>query len=243
MTPDRKTAGEDISAAAVLDPTLPLDQAVTPGTATPVSGVLSAAPNKDITIGLAPASAADDSELVSTVVTLVNNAYADAEHGIFHAGYQRTSSAEISGFIRQGRLALAYLNASPANDSPVTGSRSGEASGQRHVIGCVHVKLLSPTLGDFAMLALDANHRGGGLARKLVLFAEDHCRKKGCTLMQLELLVPTSFEHAGKARMQAWYLRMGYRVVKLGSFQEEYPALAPLLAGPADYRIFEKEFV
>lgn len=239
MASDRKTAGEAISEVTVPDSTLTPDQTVSlsPGAATPVAGASSTPPNKDITVDFAPASAADDPELISTVAALVNKVYADAEHDIFHAGYQRTTSAEIAGFIKQGRLALAYLNTGPSRDSAATGSRSG----QRHVIGCVHVKQLSPTLGDFGMLALDTKHRGGGLGRELVLFAEDHCRKNGCTTMQLELLVPTAFEHALKTRMQAWYLRMGYRIVKLGSFQEEYPALARLLTGPMDYKIFEKK--
>jgi hypothetical protein len=59
--------------------------------------------------------------------------------------------------------------------------------------------------------------------------------------MQLELLVPTTFEHAFKSRMQAWYQRRGYRVVKLGSFDQEYPALAVHLVGPVEYRIFHKD--
>ena len=78
------------------------------------------------------------------------------------------------------------------------------------------------------------------MGRQLVLFAEGSCRDKGCTVMQLELLVPTTFNHGFKNRMQAWYLRMGYSIVQLGQFGQRYPALAPLLAGPTEYRIFEK---
>ncbi|KAL3952289.1 hypothetical protein ACCO45_014006 [Purpureocillium lilacinum] len=157
--------------------------------------------------------------------------------GIFHDGYQRTSTAEIAQFIKDQRLALARL----VRPSPSPSAGAGVGTGAGDVVGCVYVKTLSPTLGDFGMLALDVTYRGGGLGRDLVRFAEDHCRRIGCTKMQLELLVPTTFEHALKTRMQAWYLRMGYRIVKLGSFQDEYPALAPLLTGPADYKIFEKD--
>ena len=93
------------------------------------------------------------------------------------------------------------------------------------------------------MLALDSKHKGNGLGRQLVVFAENECCRRGCKTMQLELLVPTGFQHSGKARMQAWYLRLGYKIVKLGDFYEEYPDLAGILAGPTEYRIFEKHFI
>lgn len=59
--------------------------------------------------------------------------------------------------------------------------------------------------------------------------------------MQLRLVVPTSFEHAFKMRLRAWYLRMGYRAVGFASFQHEQPALVPLLSGPVDVAIFERD--
>ncbi|KAJ6440900.1 acetyltransferase (GNAT) family domain-containing protein [Purpureocillium lavendulum] len=214
-----------VSEVTVPDSTLTPARSTTPGAAT------APPPKPDITIDFAPASAADDAALVSRVAVLVNKVYFDAEGGIFHDGYQRTSAAEIGRFITDQRLVLARL----------AGPSSSPTTGPEDVIGCVYVKTLSPDLGDFGMLALDAAYRGGGLGRDLVLFAEAHCRRIGCTKMQLELLVPTTFEHALKTRMQAWYQRMGYRIVKLGKFQDEYPALASLLTGPADYKIFEKD--
>ncbi|UNI17380.1 hypothetical protein JDV02_003723 [Purpureocillium takamizusanense] len=212
-----------VSEVTVPDSTLTPDRSTTPHTAAPKPD--------DITIGFAPPPASRDVDLTARVAALVNKVYFDAEAGIFHDGYHRTSSAEIAQFIQDQHLVLARLNHHGASPS----------AGAGDVIGCVYVKTLSPTLGDFGMLALDETYRGGGLGRDLVRFAEGHCRRIGCTKMQLELLVPTTFEHALKTRMQAWYLRMGYRIVKLGSFQDEYPALAPLLTGPADYKIFEKD--
>ncbi|UZP38857.1 hypothetical protein NXS19_006673 [Fusarium pseudograminearum] len=110
-------------------------------------------------------------------------------------------------------------------------------------IGCVFVKLLTPTLGDFGMLALDTKYQGTGLGRQLAAFAEDECRRQGCTTMQLEILVPSTFHHEGKARLLGWYTRMGYKLVKLGDFGEDYPDLFKLLAGPTEYRVFEKTLV
>ncbi|KAF4512125.1 hypothetical protein G6O67_001305 [Ophiocordyceps sinensis] len=196
----------------------------------------------DATVEIASALAADDAHLVSQVTALVNTAYAEAETGIFLPSYRRTSPVEIARFIQQGDLALACLGRRLSGaSSSVSDSADQAGGGGRQVIGCVYIKRLSPTLGNFSMLALDARFRGGGLGTGLVRFAERHCRELGCTTVQLELLVPTSFAHAVKLRLQAWYLRMGYRIVRLGSFEQDYPDLVPLLTGPADFRIFEKD--
>ncbi|KAH8672449.1 acyl-CoA N-acyltransferase [Ilyonectria robusta] len=181
--------------------------------------------NDAITVKIPPPTSADDASLVATIADIVNTVYTDAEQDIFLPSYQRTSSAEVAQFFRNGQLAVAYLN---STSEPV---------------GCIFIKLLTPDRGEFGMLALDAQHRGTGLGRQMALFAEDECRRRGCTIMQLELLVPTTFQHAGKERLQAWYLRMGYKVVKLGSFDDDYPQLAKILAGPTVYKIFEKSLV
>lgn len=185
----------------------------------------SATPPEAITVNFPDKSAADDSKFVNTLVKIVNAVYSKAEEGIFLPGYKRTTPAEVADLIRGGKLAVAHL-------------------GQRgHPAGCIVVRMLSPTRGAFGMLALDSAHRGGGFGRQLVSFAEQYCRNLGCAIMQLELLVPTTFNHAFKQRMQAWYLRMGYKIVSLGQFEKDYPSLAPLLTGPTEYRIFEKALV
>lgn len=189
-----------------------------------------------ITIDFPPVSAADDGALVSAITELINIVYAEAELGIWRSGFQRTSKAEIATLIRNGQLALAVYNTSETS-SISTLSLPVETQ----PIGCIFINYLSAKLGTFGMLALDPAHRGSGVGHDLVAFAEDDCRQKGCSAMQLELLVPLSFEHAFKTRLQTWYTRLGYQLVKLGSFEKEYPELAPLLAGPAEYRVFEKE--
>ncbi|KAM0425718.1 hypothetical protein ACHAPT_008965 [Fusarium lateritium] len=176
-----------------------------------------------IVIKIPPSADANDTSLASTIASIVNIAYTEAERDLFLPDYQRTSAEEVAQFIRNGQLAVAYL----------------EDSG--HPIGCVVIKLLGPSRGEFGMLALDAKHQGAGLGRQLAMFAEAECRRNGCTMMQLEVLVPKTFRHAGKERMQAWYQRLGYEIVKLGSFDEDYPELAKILSGPTDYRIFEKK--
>ncbi|KAF4119942.1 Ribosomal protein S18 acetylase RimI [Geosmithia morbida] len=167
-------------------------------------------------------SVVDDAKFVSTLADTVNAVYAEAENGIFITGYKRTSPSEIIDLIRHGQLAVMSLDTS------------------QKIAGCIFVKRLSLTHGEFGMMAIDSIYRGRGFGKQLVTFAEAHCRGQGCTTMRAELLVPTTFVHPFKERLEAWYLRMGYMIVKLGQFDQEYPALAPLLTGPAEYRILEK---
>ncbi|EXM18185.1 GNAT domain [Fusarium oxysporum f. sp. vasinfectum] len=178
-----------------------------------------------IVVKIPPGSDAEDKSLVSALTDIVNTAYTKAESDIFIPSYQRTSTAEIAKFLSNGQLAVAYLQ---PNNEP---------------IGCVFIKLITPTLGEFGMLALDPQYQGTGTGRQLAVFAEDECRRRGCTTMQLEILVPMTFHHEGKVRLLGWYTRMGYELVKLGNFADDYPDLVNLLAGPTEYRVFEKSLV
>ncbi|KAM0278865.1 hypothetical protein ACHAQH_004943 [Verticillium albo-atrum] len=182
----------------------------------------SSQPIDPVTIGFPPTSDAERLEFVNGIVDVVNQAYAETEGDIFVPGYKRTTANEVAGLIRAGRLVVA------------TQGSAGEP------VGCVSLKAMSPTRTSFAMLALMPNYRGSGLGKKLVQFVEEHSRSQGCTVMQVELLVPTTFEHPFKKRLDAWYSKMGYQLAKVGQFDQDYPDLAPLLAGPADYKISEK---
>ncbi|RXG50209.1 hypothetical protein VDGE_01075 [Verticillium dahliae] len=185
----------------------------------------SAQQNDPVIIGFPPASDAERLDFVNGLVDVVNKAYAETEREMFVTGYQRTTPTEVADLIRTGQLVTA------------TRDPTGEP------VGCVSLKAMSPTRSAFGMLALGATYQGSGLGRKLIQFVEEHSRVQGCEVMQLELLVPTTWEHPFKTRMNAWYSRLGYQLVKVGQFDKDYPALAPLLSGPADYRISEKSLV
>lgn len=184
-------------------------------------------PSTTLSVNIAPPSATQDIALIATLTDLVNAVYGASESDIFGEGYQRTSHDEVSSFIENGELAIARLN--------------GE-----EVVGCMFVRRDPHSTdgkrrGGFGMLALDPNQQGLGLGRMMVLFAEEHCRERlECEIMRLELLFPITKLHAGKGRLQAWYLRMGYEIIRVGSFADEYPHLEKQLAGPTEYRIFEK---
>ena len=178
----------------------------------------------EVVIKMALPEDAANKTLITTLADIVNTAYTAAESDIFIPSYKRTSLSGIASYITDSQLAIAY--------NPI-----GEP------IGCVFVKILSPKLGQFGMLALDAKYQGTGLGKQITAFAEDEVRRQGCERMQLEILVPLTFHHEGKARMLAWYNRMGYEVVKLGDFGVDYPDLVGLLAGPTEYRILEKPLI
>ena len=91
------------------------------------------------------------------------------------------------------------------------------------------------------MLVADPDRRGIGIGRDLVAFAEELSRQRGLGAMQLELLVPRGWTHPEKERLHAWYTRIGYAPVRSGTIDGSYPHLAPLLATPCDFVIYEKD--
>ncbi|EGR48878.1 uncharacterized protein TRIREDRAFT_106798 [Trichoderma reesei QM6a] len=182
-----------------------------------------------------PAASADNAADVSAITELVNRVFIEGEAGIWNNGYVRTSDAEVADLIRKGQLAVARL-ASPAATS------AKELLGRKgRLVGCVCVKQNSGSMCTLSMLALDKTYQGLGLGREMFQFVEDYCLSLGCTTLGLDILVPTTYDHPLKTRMQAWYKRRGFRETRLADFAEEYPALAPLLRGPVVYRVFEKK--
>jgi GNAT superfamily N-acetyltransferase len=154
------------------------------------------------------------------ITDLTNEVYAVAEDGLWTEGATRTSLDEVAELTRAGELAVARL-----------GGR---------VVGSVRVQRLDERTGEFGMLVADPAHRGVGIGRELVRFAEGTCRAEGLRAMQLELLVPREWTHPTKVFLDAWYTRIGYRVARTGTIDEAYPALAPLLATPCDFVIYRK---
>ncbi|KAI1843897.1 hypothetical protein JX265_003793 [Neoarthrinium moseri] len=205
-------------------------------TATPIPSARPPKPElpANVEIRMAPPSAAQDEALVVALQHLVNLVYSETEGDIFFDGYQRINAAEMRQILEAGELAVVYSSSQGAEQTPGFQSRP---------VGCIRIQRRSDTTGEFGMFAIEPTYRGGGMGRKMVEFAEDHCQSQGLTAMQLELLVPVGFKHGFKTRLLEWYTRMGYRLIKLGDFQDDYPQLAPLLRGPTEYRVFEKSLV
>jgi GNAT superfamily N-acetyltransferase len=169
---------------------------------------------------IVPAAGAGDPALVEQVAGLVNRVYADAEKGLWQDGTDRTDGAEVAAMVRAGELAVARLDG--------------------RIAGCVHVQRLGDGLAELGMLVAAPEHRGAGIGRELVAFAEGLARQQGLGTMQLELLAPREWSHPVKEFLRDWYTRIGYRQVRAGRFADAYPALEPRLATPCDFAIYHK---
>jgi GNAT superfamily N-acetyltransferase len=174
-----------------------------------------------IEIELLPAAASDDAGLMERITVLTNEVYEVAEDGLWVDGATRTTVDEVAELTRAGEIVVARL--------------------RDRVVGCVRVQRLDEGTGEFGMLVADPAHRGIGVGRELIRFAERRCSADGLGVMQLELLVPRDWKHPTKVFLDAWYSRLGYRVARTGSIDEAYPHLAPLLATPCDFVIYRKE--
>jgi ribosomal protein S18 acetylase RimI-like enzyme len=173
-----------------------------------------------IDVRMAPETAAEDTTLVNELAALVNNVYAVAEEGLWENGTPRTTPKRMRELIAAGQIAV--------------------ARGDQRIVGAVQIQRLDTEKGEFGMLVTDPAHRGQGVGRKLVQFAERWCCAQGLDTMQLEVLVPRQWSHPSKEFLKDWYARMGYRPVRTGQLEESYPALAPLLATPCDFVIYHK---
>ena len=173
-----------------------------------------------IDVRMAPAAAAEDTALVNELAALVNSVYAIAEAGLWADGTPRTTPERMAELIAAGHIAVARAD--------------------ERIVGAVQIQRLDTGEGEFGMLVADPAHRGQGVGRELVRFAERWSREQGLDTMQLEVLVPREWSHPSKEFLKAWYTRIGYRPVRTGQFEESYPELAPLLATPCDFVIYHK---
>ena len=171
-------------------------------------------------IEVLPPTSAEDQRLVGELTDLVNEVYAVAEDGMWVDGATRTDTDEMAEMIAADQIAEARLD------------------GQ--VVGTIRIQQLDDRTGEFGMLAADPAHRGEGVGRALVSFAEELTRQRGLALMQLELLMPRDWSHPTKDFLHAWYTRIGYQPVRKGSIDEAYPHLAPLLATPCDFVVYHR---
>ena len=111
-------------------------------------------------ISVREASASD----CAAMVPLINSAFAIEK---FLDG-DRTNEAELRQRMQKGEFLLGY-----------------DASGR--LVASVYVEVRGAR-GYFGMLAVDPKQQGSGLGRRMVQAAEEYCRAKGCTAMDLTVL-------------------------------------------------------
>jgi GNAT superfamily N-acetyltransferase len=177
-------------------------------------------PLDTLDVRVEPAASAADAALVAAIAELINGVYVIAEAGLWVDGARRTDAREIAELVRWEELALARID--------------------DRLVGVVRVRALDGDTAEFGMLAADPVRRGTGIGRALVAFAEGWAAERGFAHMQLELLVPTSWEHPSKQFLHDWYSRIGYRVARTTALGELYPELEPLLATPCDLVVYRK---
>ncbi len=172
-------------------------------------------------IGFLSSVTAEDTGILAKLTDLINEVYAVAEDGLWTLGVTRTTAEEIAHLTHAGQIAVAVL--------------------EERIVGCIRIQQLDEDMSEFGMLAAAPGHRGIGIGRELVRFAEQSSRDKGRGTMQLELLVPREWTHPAKEFLARWYVRIGYKAVRTGSTDEFHPNLSPLLATPCDFVIYRKD--
>ena len=178
------------------------------------------APGAEIVVGILAASESRERGLVDHLTRLINDVFRTAESGLWRDGAARTTRSELTELIAARQIAVAR--------------RDGA------IAGCVRIHDVAEDASEFGMLAADPDHRGIGVGRALVDFAEQHSRERGLRAMRLELLVPREWSHPGKEFLKSWYARMAYRPISIRPFDDLYPHLAPLLATPCELAVYEK---
>lgn len=92
------------------------------------------------------------------------------------------------------------------------------ADSARTLVGAVSVEIRGGTRGYFGMLSVHPARQGEGLARRLVVAAEDWARAAGCTHMDLHVLSP-------RLELPAFYRHLGY--VDNGTLPFDEPTKLP----------------
>jgi GNAT superfamily N-acetyltransferase len=168
-----------------------------------------------------PREAAGDPAVLDTLVRLVNAAYATGEAGLWVAGTPRTDADEMAAAVADGEMIAAF-------------------DGDGPLVGCARIRPLDADVVDLGFVSVAPEAWGTGVGRAMVAFAEDVVRRTGVATMQLELLVPQGSTHPEKERLRAWYLRLGYEIVRTAPFEEVARHAATQLATPCEFLVFHK---
>jgi N-acetylglutamate synthase-like GNAT family acetyltransferase len=134
-----------------------------------------------------------DENQVGFLVGMINQVYLQSEEGMWKEEHQRITSSRLIEIIDKRELLLAMK--------------------QNVIYGCIHLELMDEFQFKFKMLVANPEFKREGIGAVLVNFAEKEARKKGATIMQLELLVPTDFKILDKAFLKSWYMRIGYKKI------------------------------
>jgi len=156
--------------------------------------------------------------VIAELTDMINAAYAAGEDGMWVPGTPRVFEREVRALLDAGELLVL--------------ERDGA------VAGCVRVHAVDASTAELGLLS--AARRDGGAGSELVALAERWARDRGLARMRLSLLVPQVGTHPFKARLHAWYSRLGYRETGRCDFADVLPESARLLTAPCDLVFYEK---
>jgi sugar-phosphatase len=142
----------------------------------------------DIVISTPSTSSSDQEELTvraasasdsPALVSLINSAFAIEK---FLEG-ERTDEEQLDQMMRKGQFLLG-------------------CHGSGTLVASVYVEVRGAR-GYFGMLSVDPNYQGNGLGTRMVHAAEEYCRSKGCTAMDLTVL-------SLRSELPPLYRKLGY---------------------------------
>lgn len=131
-----------------------------------------------------------DENQVGFLVQMINAVYLISEADLWKTEHQRITVPKLVEIIKKRELLLAMKD--------------------DVICGCIHLEPMDAAQHKFKMLVANPEYKRMGIGAVLVSFAEHEARKKGVSIMQLELLVPTDFELLDKVFLKDWYTRIGY---------------------------------
>jgi N-acetylglutamate synthase-like GNAT family acetyltransferase len=141
-------------------------------------------------------------------------AYAAGEGDLFVGPRDRTSVERVAALIRAGGMLVARE--------------------QGRVVGCAAMQRLESGEVELGFMSAAPGDWGSGAGRALVEAGERWAVAQGAETMRLKLLVPRMGEQPLKARLGAWYERLGFAMVGTAPFDDSD------LAAPAEFLVFRK---
>lgn len=161
-----------------------------------------------------------DEQNVDFLVAMINEVYQKSEGNICKGKYDRVSNKELLEIIQSNELLLAQHN----ND----------------IYGCVHLEKKDASTYKFKILVANPKFKGKGIGSLLVNFAEQQAKTNGATVMQLDLLVPTDFDHPDKVFLANWYTRIGYEKIEEHDVEHIHSGVSKFLKVDCMVKVYEK---
>jgi N-acetylglutamate synthase-like GNAT family acetyltransferase len=110
-------------------------------------------------------------------------------------------------------------------------------AGDGRIVGCCAMQTLAEGEVELGFMSAAPGDWGSGAGRALVDAGESWALAHGAGTMRMKLLVPREGEQPLKARLRAWYERLGFALVGTATFEDAD------LAVPAEFLVFQKSLL